>query len=264
MNYREFRPRPQLARFIEAFWILEGAGNGPQRIFPDGCSEIILNFGDPFHQVHDDGVRHPQPRSFLVGQMLRPIVVEPSARAGVFGIRFHPGGAAAFFRVPQHELTDRMTGLDLLWGSELTQRVLDAATDTERVASVEACLAPRIARSPDALVEAAVAAILAAGGALSIESLATRLGTSRRRLERHFQTDAGLTPKHLARIIRFHRVLRAMERPWGHRAVDLALDAGYSDQAHFIREFKEFTGLTPASYFPDQQPLADYFARKNR
>lgn len=264
MNYCEILPAPPLTRFIECFWVLAGAGDGQQRIFPDGCTEIIINWGEPFTRVHRDGRSEKQPAGFLVGQMDGPIQVEPSRRAGVFGIRFRPGGSAAFFRQPQQELANRILSLDLLWGREFTQPIQEAATDAERVRAAERLLTSRLASPPDALVEAAVRAILSANGLVSVDHLAARLQTTRRRLERRFLNAVGLGPKRFARIARFHHALTAMERRHGQGWAEIALDTGYYDQAHFIREFKEFTGLTPSAYFPAQQPLSDFFARKHR
>ncbi len=82
MRYREFYPKPPLNRFVECFWTLESE-ECPQpiqteRILPDGCVELILNFGAEFLQDNDTGQMGRQPRRFVVGQMTRPILISPT------------------------------------------------------------------------------------------------------------------------------------------------------------------------------------------
>src|ERR1700742_4810397 len=83
MRYCEITPKALLNNFVECFWTLEGddpgPGGAPERILPDGCVELILNFGDRFSQ-HVDGERVIQPRHFLVGQMTGPILISPAGR----------------------------------------------------------------------------------------------------------------------------------------------------------------------------------------
>ena len=101
---------------------------------------------------------------------------------------------------------------------------------------------------PSRPVSAAVRRMLgASSGRLSISALARESGWSVRQLERRFRSETGLSPRVLARIVRFQRVFRALGRErsdW----VSVALDCGYSDQPHLIREFREFTGQTPGAF----------------
>jgi len=111
MRYREFKPNPNLAPFVECFWTLDSDTSfdqvqtnpaepvQPERILPDGCVELILNFGAQFREQKDDGQQESQPMHFLVGQMTRPMLISPNGRVELVGIRFHPGGTLPFFRV---------------------------------------------------------------------------------------------------------------------------------------------------------------------
>ena len=96
MRYCEIKPSPLLSQFIECFWTLERDGahepSEPERILPDGCVELILNFGSPFRERRDDGRQELQPNFFLVGQMTRPMLISSSGHVELIGIRFHPGG----------------------------------------------------------------------------------------------------------------------------------------------------------------------------
>src|ERR1700741_5497250 len=107
MEYCERRPKPPLSSFVECFWTLESevSSTQPERILPDGCVELILNFGAQFSQ-HDQDHLKLQPRSFLVGQMTGPILISPPGPVQLLGIRFHPGGAGPGRRLQFHEITD--------------------------------------------------------------------------------------------------------------------------------------------------------------
>src|SRR5689334_22214790 len=152
MRYCEISPRPPLSHFVECFWTLEGdgpaPGSAPERILPDGCVEVILNFGDRFSQHYDDR-RETQPRHFLVGQMSGPILISPNGVVQLLGIRFHPGGTAPFVRVPMSEVTDRIAELGGL-SSDLERELLSVSeclpSLPEKIAAVEAALIRRMLR----------------------------------------------------------------------------------------------------------------------
>src|SRR5687768_15754085 len=115
MRYREIIPQPPLNRYVECFWTLEGSSPSaqPERILPDGCIELILNFGAPFSQ-HCDNTRTLQPKNFLVGQMTGPLMITPSGSVELIGIRFQPGGTLPFIRMPLQEVTDQVVELGSL------------------------------------------------------------------------------------------------------------------------------------------------------
>ena len=113
VRYRSYAPAPVLRPFVRTLWSLEGDDPAPaaDRIFPDGCMELVFHLGTPFSAWDDDGCEAQQPAAFLVGQMTRALRVRPSRRAAVVGVRFHPGGAFPFLRMPQHELHGRLPAL---------------------------------------------------------------------------------------------------------------------------------------------------------
>jgi len=262
MNYREIVPCPALDRWVQCFWILDGPPGPPEAIFPDGRSEIIFHFADPFRRFHPDGSSERQPRCFLVGQMSGWARVGPAGAVGVFGIRFSPAGAAAFIGVPQSELADRFLSLDLVCGraaKDLEQQILEAASGRERVARAEAWLLRRLRFKADPLVEAALDRLAVADPRLRIHALARTLQVSPRRLERRFLDRVGLTPKLFSRIVRFQNLVQAIRRPGPADWAGLAFDCGYFDQAHLIRDFRQFAGQTPSVYCSRVDRLSDFF-----
>jgi AraC-like DNA-binding protein len=264
MNFRTYAPAPVLRPFVRTLWSLEGDDSppAPDRIFPDGCMELVFHLGTPFSAWDDDGREAVQPAALLVGQLTRALRVRPSARAAVVGVRFHPGGAFPFLRIPQHELFGRLPALaelspTLARAAERMHdaRGLDAAVGV--IAAHLAALAVSFDR-PDRRLAACVSAIAASGGAATVDALAGGCGLGARQLERLFREAVGLAPKTLARLARFQAALRACEGGASLSAAGLA--AGYADQAHFAREFRRVAGVTPSAFVAERAPLASAFA----
>ncbi len=268
MNYSEIRPRPPLSSFVECFWTLQSdvPSTQPERILPDGCVELILNFGAQFSQ-HDNDKQRFQPRSFLVGQMTGPILISPTGPVQLLGIRFHPGGTFPFLRLPLHEIIDEVVDLGSL-STRLERDLLSVTSQVESLAgktvAVERFLTKQLSGSDDAsCVMMLTAQIVDSGGLVSVDQLAGDAGISSRQLERRFLREVGLGPKMLGRIIRFQQVFRAVEQcnsAWA----EIAIACGYYDQAHLIRDFNQFARQTPAVLFQNQSAFTEWFTRKAR
>jgi AraC-like DNA-binding protein len=270
MQYRERQPNPPLNRFVECFWTLEqdtfASEVPPERILPDGCVELILNFGSEFSQ-HTGGQRKLQPRNFLVGQMTGPILISPTGPVQLLGIRFHPGGTLPFFRVPMHEVTDRIVELGALsttLQNDLLLATRHLSTLADLVSAVEKLFTSYLAQfKHDSWTMSLAAKIVEQHGLVSVDQLATDAGISSRQMERRFLREIGVGPKLLARILRFQQVFRAVERADGSWA-SVALDCGYYDQAHLIRDFNQFAHQTPSVLFAEKTALTESFTRKTR
>ena len=268
MRYQEFYPTEALAKFIKCFWLLESAAalsEEPERILPDGCTEIVFHLADPFDQQDGSGSTLRQPLALLVGQMRQHLLIKPTGRVSVLGVRFWPGGAYPFLAIPQDEFAGQVIALDDVWGAiarELHSRIADGATATERVKQVERILLARLnnfRRHDDGTMQA-IGVILRSGGCVAIERLAQDVGVGLRKLDRTFKTRVGLTPKGLCRIVRFQRTLKMIEQNVSRRDwVRIAMDCGYYDQPHFIKDFNAIAGIGPTSYFAGQNAMSDLF-----
>jgi AraC-like DNA-binding protein len=163
-------------------------------------------------------------------------------------VRFTPQGAACL-GVPASELTDRSVPLDALLpgGQELRERLVNAADVRHAVGVLEAWLLSR-PFAPDRLVMRAFTLLEQGNGKdAQIAAVARELGLSERQLERRMLARTGVTPKHFASVRRFERALAALRAGAGSLA-QVAVAAGYYDQSHFYRDFRRFTGTTPARY----------------
>ena len=272
MRYREFQSAPPLSKHVECLWLLESGeqadSTAPERILPDGCVELILNFGALFREHKEAGSSELQPSRFVVGQMTQPVLVSPTGPVQLLGIRFAPGGALPFFPTPPGELTNRIAPLADVAGAldrDLSGQVYDARDLPEKISIIESLLIRRMNAKEErgASLRGAIAMIVSSGGQTSIDRLACDLGISGRQLERRFISEVGLGPKLLCRILRFQQVFRAVERAdknWAR----IAADCGYHDQAHLIRDFRQFAGQTPSVLFEHFTPFAEFFTRKRR
>ncbi|MEP7273771.1 MAG: DUF6597 domain-containing transcriptional factor, partial [Acidobacteriota bacterium] len=253
MLYREVQPRPELATFVECLWTLEDDGalepGRPEPILPDGCSELILNFGARFNEQLEDGRREAQPLHFLVGQMTRPILIAPTGRVRLVGIRFQPGGAFPFFRLPMNELADtivELSAVDATLERELIAVAADKPLLQHKLLAIEDFLARRTRHfRNESWLPRLAAAVIRTGGRQSVDELATAVGVTGRQLQRRFLREVGIGPKLLCRILRFQQVFRAIELNQDGWA-PIAADCGYYDQAHLIRDFQQFARQTPA------------------
>lgn len=240
MRYRQIAPGPAVASFIDHYWVLETEEPGPvQRVVPDGSPELILNLGRPFESC-DEGVWRVQPRCFVAGQITGPLLLRSAGAARILGVHFRPHGLPALTGMPASELTGRIAPLDDL------SRNIAVIGEIDSVCELEARLV-RLASSPvDAKVGEAVRQLERSNGTRDIASLARDFGMSTRQLERRFLDGVGLSPKVFSRMRRFQSVFAAIENGDSNWAA-AAVACGYYDQAHLIRDFREFAGEPPTS-----------------
>jgi len=257
MRYREIRPSAAAAGFVDRYWILEvdaQEAGAEQKVVPDGSSELILNFAEPFESF-SAGAWTKQPFSFLAGQITGPLRLRSAGRSRIFGVRFLPHGAGKMLGAPMTEVRDSIVPVDDL--STTLGRELERTEDFARIEAVLVGWKDRKGRE-DALIDAAVEQVELGRSAEEVAALA---GISRRQLERRFLNLVGLTPKHFQRMRRFQRVFQAVERD-GAAWADAAVSCGYYDQAHLIRDFREFSGDTPSVLLAGDE-LARHFLRRD-
>lgn len=219
-------------------------------IVPDGTMKLIFHYGDPYLHQPRPGVWVDLPRCFLIGQLTKPFVVRPLGRTGSFVVRFYPGGFQPFWGGPLKAFENTAVPLQGLFGFEgdvIGRRVLDARTTAERIDLVEGFLFHRLATRPqaDAVIARTLLDIRTTNGSLTVDELSRRSQVHRRHLARKFSTLIGLSPKQYSRTVRIQSALRRMLFDEVNDLTGLAYESSFFDQAHFIKDFKAFTGLTP-------------------
>ncbi len=251
-TYRQFRPPPHLSAFVDAFWLYlpaEGATEAPElRVLPDGCIDLIagLGLGRPGESVAPTSLEvcGPTDRHRLVG--LPPAVAWA-------GARFRIGAAARLLDIhPPDLLRSQVPALDCSCGyAALLDRMAICPTPgraLEAMSSFLSTLADRARMGPnDDRTARAISMLGRPGGDARVSQVARTLEVSERTLHRDVRAAVGLSPKSLGRVLRFQRLLARLESGSFADLCSLALDTGYSDQAHMTREVAEFAGVTPTA-----------------
>lgn len=234
--YREFAPAPHLAGSVECFWTLDVLVNGCKRVLPDGCTDVLF-----FSRDHDLVTAQ------VVGAMTRPRDVPLVAGQSFLGVRFRPGMAGAWLRIDGQALTDQIRPFCDALGtaaSDLVDRIAKVDSVEERISLLEA----RLARGPAmTAMQQAIGELVRSKGQLPIAEFAELAEVSPRQLRRTCLSQVGLSPKQLARILRFRNAVTVL-REGATGMAGLALDCGYFDQAHMIRDFRELAGTSPVRY----------------
>ena len=240
----------------------------PERIVPDGCPELIVHTGDVFERRDAAGQWRAQPKAFLAGTLTRPWLLRPGRRPRTIGIRFRPGAAGRFLDVSMKDTVDKETSLADIGGvaaSGLIDAVGEARTIEGSLAAAAAFLSARHRRlAAKPVARPAVGLTLASRGRARVEEVARSLGWSRRRLERAFDQDLGIPPKLFARIVRLTSVLARLDDDARGPAVDMALEAGYFDQSHLLRDFRDLAGGAPRSLDASSGELSRQLIRPER
>jgi AraC-like DNA-binding protein len=208
----------------------------------------------PLGAAHETGTA---PTAFVTGATVEPTVIKLPASPHVAGIRFKPGGASAFMNIPANDISETSIPLnDIMPG--FANSAADAAGET-RSPTRMACALDRLllerlhrARRPDALSAHAVCALGTLTPSLRIDALAQVMGVTHKRLERNVKRHTGLTPKQMGRTLRFIHAVRLLDSGRSGSLADLAQCLGFTDQAHFNREFKAMAGLSPTNWLRER------------
>lgn len=251
MNYQVIPSPRHLRRLVQFFWMYQESSHGEPastfRIFPDGRPGIIVNCC-PGNSVHHDahGVRLPD--AFIYGQSTRYLNNYSRGHIQTFGVCLSPLALPAILASPAAEITDSQVDFSLV-NSALVEQVILSPTFKNRVEIMSEYLS-RCAylREPKADLTALVANILREYGSLAVRQEYRLFHLSERQLVRKFESHVGVTPKAFARIARFQAALDRLRYGSYSRLSDVAFDLNYSDQSHFVREFRQFSGLTPKEY----------------
>lgn len=258
MNFERRRPGPPLDAFVEALWVFKSVAppHSKERALPDGCAALIVNLQEDETRIYDRedfSLRKRFNGAVFVGPQTEFCIIDTAEQTDVAGIHFKPGGAYPFFAPPLDELRGEHLPLDILWGSfarELRERLLEAGTTDQRLLLMEEALLARlrvpVARHP--AVNFALRQFQAAPQVARIADVTERTGFSSRHFIELFRRQVGLTPKRFCRIHRFQRALRRIAASATVEWSGVALDSGYFDQAHFIHDFRAFSGINPSAY----------------
>ncbi len=257
-------PAPPLRPFIEHYWFVRPDKDRPVDlrvdVFVDARADLIFNFGAPYERRWgaDRPVKHR--KSNLDAQRLTPIRITQRGAVRTTGVRFLLGGVGPFVREPLAQWTNRTPPPAEVFGADATtlERALAKTSSVDAQAALLDAFFTRALLLDDAhAVFSRALRHLTHTGEDTVAAAAKAARTTTRQVERLFARFLGIPPKTVARVLRFQASLRRLMTDPGCTLAEVAAQAGYFDQAHFIREFRRFSGGVPRGYrgyFPEAGP----------
>jgi AraC-like DNA-binding protein len=251
MKMERYLPADILKPFVEHYLFIESEQGMENRVLPD--TSVVMGFryrGAISDEVA--GIKNNLPGAVITGLRKSVRLINYWGQAATLLVIFKPGGAAAFFKEPMHELFGVSTALDALIGrqkvAEIEEQLSEANDSFQRIAIVERFLLSRLYQAKaDSLIQQAIRQIRLSKGTVRIKDLVSTLPISHDPFEKRFRKITGTSPKQFSSIVRLRNLIENYDP-----AIDLtetALSAGYFDQAHFIKDFSAFTGQTPHEFF---------------
>jgi methylphosphotriester-DNA--protein-cysteine methyltransferase len=255
MTFLVHHPGAPLDSAVEAFYC--PAGPMPYRcehVMPGTVMDLKINFGEAV-AARGGGAGDWDAQSnggWCMGLWDVYHSVRWPSHVDFIGVTLRPGGAFALFGFEAHELGNQIVALDALLGTfatELRERLAEARDAKARFTLLEAMLTARLRRLSDVdRVAPALKLLERSNGMVPIADLVAATNVSHKHLVTLFNRVVGAPPKTLARLYRLEHLVAAIdagdERTW----TGVAHDFDYFDQAHFNKDFKRFTGHTPARY----------------
>lgn len=251
MQHQEVEPPEALRDAIKCFWYTSrdfGEIPASFEVVPDGYAEIIFHFGSACSISYQGGWQ-PLPSPFLMGMLNQPALLSAKNRLEIIGIRCFPWTVFELLGLPSSKDGARIVEHPIAQLHPMLREYIQAGRIAEALAEVAQYLVQarsRVAR--DSLLGKAGAAMRAANGTLPVSQVAAAAHATVRTLERKFKHAAGHTVKDVSSLMRFEQ---ARNHLWRHPAANLAglaQELGYTDQAHLSREFRRYSGTTPAAF----------------
>ncbi|WP_454801614.1 helix-turn-helix domain-containing protein [Mucilaginibacter phyllosphaerae] len=251
MQHQEFAPPEQLRDTIKCFWYNNRDVGAELSIFevpPDGFAEIIFYFGTTLSLVYPDG-RQELPSPFMMGLLDKPAVFHTENRLQIIGIRCFPWTVFDLLGLPSGKGGVRVLEHPIAQLQPLLNEYIGAGNITAAIDTVtEYFVKAREHIATESMLFKAGLAMQKAKGALSVSGVAAAAHATVRTLERTFKQSSGYSVKDVSGLMRFEQ---ARNQLWLHPQTNLAglaHELGYTDQSHLSREFKRYSGTTPAAF----------------
>lgn len=270
MIYKQIPPSKYLGSIVKSFWMIDSQDDNSinkEKIIPDGYIEMIFHYRDTYKSNINGVWRDRKDKYVIAGQIRNHFYLENNGYTGMFGIKFQPWIFKTLFDIDMNPITDDniLIPSKLLNEIEPLKHFLDGTLPFEtKVYKSEKWLTQIVGQRKIKVKkgELATRIILETNGALSLNKVREKIQISERALERYFKEYIGLSPKFYCRIIRFSHIFKLVSNKnqnWS----EIAQQAGFYDQAHFIKDFKEFTGEEPSKHGFTEDNAANLFLRSS-
>lgn len=246
-GYRETSAGPVRRQELPATGIVLIFDFGPTLRFLDGASGCAVG---------------GYPGGFLAGLSERPVLTETVGAQSGLHVNLSPLGARRLLGKPLSEVANRVVSVEDAFGrqgAELSNALREARNWPRRFALLDRAVERRLAETEPApgLVTAAWQRLERSAGRISVGALTAELDCSRKHLSSVFRDQIGLTPKRLARVLRFRHAIDLYDRGYCTGWADIAYASGYTDQSHFVHDFRHFSGATPTEFLRRRRPHED-------
>lgn len=257
MNYQTFKPKQPLAHLVRYYWILEGKGPYTHFSLPEACAELIFHFRGRFREVGGKGSL-PSFTAGLHAQGMQVRKFRTGEDFSILGAYLYPQAVPLLFNISADEVTGQMIGIDLLAhskGEAVEDAIANAPDHTARLQLLEGFLERCIQERARATLPVfkSIQWIIEQRGLVKIADLPSAACLSTRQFKRQFVRYTGFTPKLFSRVVRFQAAMEFYGRA-DVSLSEIAYRCGYYDQAHFINDFRELSGIPPKQFFSGQSP----------
>ncbi|MFO3726217.1 AraC family transcriptional regulator [Butyricimonas muris] len=263
-SFRMIKPAPGLARYVRHYWILEEDAVLPvsERVLPVGCVQLVFHKGESLFLLKEGKL---QPRAMICGHTFGFSDVLSTGRIEMLTVVFQPYAAKAFLHIPVRLFHGQSVAMEDVEDKDfklLTTRVTDTTDQDECIRLIERFLIRRLYTFPEYNLKRVVAALheINVCPSVDIPRLADVACLGDKQFRRVFMDYMGTTPKEFIRIVRMQRALFMLQQDGATPFAQVAYACGFSDQSHMIKEFKLFSGYTPAEYLTICAPYSDYFS----
>ena len=258
MFYRRYTPPPPLSALVDCMWYSEGFDGTHQRerLLPNGESGIVFDLRERPVRIFDsqnEARFEAFAPAIFCGARTDCFVIETSQQERVIGIQFRPGGAFPFLAMPASEVANATYSLDDIWpgrAASIHDALMNACDFRAMFSILERALLAQLGNASGLhpAIAFSIGRLARAGDSVRVRDVADRVGLGSRRFMELFREQTGLTPKSFQRVRRFQQVLCALHAHSEKNWATVAYNCGYYDQAHFIHDFRLFSGLTPSEY----------------
>jgi AraC-like DNA-binding protein len=263
MNFQLIQPGTFFRTLIKHYCFMESAFNEEnvmERVIPTEHIQLMFHYKNPFVVYQANKQQSAQPRSILSGLSHSYSDVSTCGEAGVIFVVFYPGAASHFFPFPLNSVENQSIDLRSVFNQELAiveEKLFEAKTNKQKINVIEAFLLAHFnppGQNDLQLIGKGLAIIRQRKGQISAGQLNDCLFTTPKTLERKFAMHVGQTPKQYIKLIRFQETLHDFSHQKQLNLTEYAYRNGYFDQAHFIHDFKAYSGFTPKAFverYPD-------------
>ncbi len=263
-------PIPELQAFVNNIWIVEASGINAvktEKMIPYGCMDLVFIENANLEWLSGDTEASSTSRAFITGQVTKPYYLRYMPGVRLIGFGFYPHTAHRFCGFPAAEFTDQLIPLELVHPSIAVKAVINQLDETSDLFSklvlLQAFVLQSIRKHEMPLpqmhyTQEMVKSILSQQGQIDLAEFSQQHRISKRYIQRLFKDYVGVSPLHFTKIVRFlNGISRLQQQP--ESLSFLSYELGYYDQAHFIRDFKRFAGLSPTAYLRESHELLDQF-----